>query len=80
MNRQWEYLGAVVDQEPIYFREVNLWKHMSKATGESVVLPDPKYLNQQNRMFVYHTNIAGEQVTFAAGEFSASVVGFYVAA
>ncbi len=77
--RQWKEIGVGFENEPIRFAGVNVWNHKWVPMDESVELPHPAHPTQIHKMFVYEIETAGRTITFAAGELSAGVWGFYAA-
>ena len=56
---------------------VDIFNYKWIRTGEKVVVLDPLY-NQEHEMTVYNVDIDNEIFTFATGEFSNGVYGFYI--
>jgi len=56
---------------------VNIFNYKWRSTGQSACVADPSY-NQNYELSVYEADIDGKVVTFAAGEFSNCVYGFYI--
>lgn len=54
----------------------NIFDYAWESTGKRVMVKDPLY-KQEQRFYVYNVNIDGEVHTFAAGEFSNCIWGFY---
>ena len=82
MQRSWQWLGSALEQQPVYYKGVNLWTCLgtSVALGETVELPDPQYPQQAGRrLSIRRCEINGETVLIAVGELTPSVYGFYVA-
>jgi len=77
----WTPVEAVAEWEPISVQGMNPWKHKWVAVEHfPVQLPHPLYPNQRHAMNVYEVSDGQRTVRFAAGELSANVWGFYVAA
>jgi hypothetical protein len=73
----WEFAGAVPDGQSFMIGGLDVWKHEWRDTRERVAVKDPHY--QQDFTFsVYEIGGAGEAVSFAAGEFSNCIWGFYI--
>ena len=80
-KKRWKTVGAIIEGEPIMVSGVNPWNHKwQEAGGQRVRLPHPSYPDQMHEMNVFEIETGGRVVTFAAGELSASVWGFYVPA
>lgn len=76
---QWDVVGVVFEGDEIAIGGLNPWEHKWQALGyEAVELAHPSYPRQRHRMFVYEIEHEETKVTFAAGELSANVWGFYV--
>ena len=57
---------------------VNPWEHdWTKFAKAPVELPHPSYPRQLHRFWLYRVTVGQRSVTFAAGELSANVWGFY---
>ena len=72
----WKFLKACYDGEDGVF-DINIFDYNWVPTGRCVEVLDPIY-NQKHTFKVYNIDIEEKQVTFAAGEFSNGVYGFYV--
>ena len=78
---EWKAVGVVAEGEPIEVGGVNPWSHSWTSLEQPAVeLPHPSYPNQRHRMSVYEVESVGRKITFAAGELSANIWGFYVSA
>lgn len=76
---RWKNIGIVVEGQAITVEGLNLWEHQWISTGaSSIELPHPCYPKQRHRMSVYQISNGNLSITFAAGELSANVWGFYV--
>jgi len=73
----WEFLGAVPDGEPFQIGGLDVWKHKWKDTSERVHVKDPHH-HQDFTFDVYEISGEGKTITFAAGEFSNCIWGFYI--
>jgi hypothetical protein len=75
----WKAIGVVAEGQSIHVGGINIWDHRwARKSDVPVKLPHPAHPHQQHRMFIYEVNAGGKRVTFAAGELSANVWGFYV--
>ena len=75
----WKNVGIVIDGQPILVNGLNPWQYEWHSTGRSDIdLPHPSYPDQLHHMSVYEISNGKKMVTFAAGELSANVWGFYV--
>jgi hypothetical protein len=73
---EWEYLGAAPGGQSFQIGGLEVWKHEWRDTRERAPVKDPLY--QQDFTFhVYEIGSPGAVVTFAAGEFSTCMWGFY---
>ena len=76
---EWKVVGVVIEGQPIEIEGLNPWRfqwHLIEKTP--VELPHPAYSSPNHKYFVYEVDNEGKKVTFAAGELSANVWGFYV--
>jgi hypothetical protein len=77
----WTPIGVVTEGQSISVQGVNPWKHeWVEIEHPPLELPHPSYPNQRHAMNVYEVSDGKRTVRFAAGELSANVRGFYVAA
>ncbi|RFZ84422.1 hypothetical protein DYU05_02025 [Mucilaginibacter terrenus] len=73
----WVYYRSVIDGEELRISGLNIWDHEWNNTRLWTTVKDPIY--QQDRTMNIYTITAGETtITFAAGEFSNLVWGFYL--
>jgi hypothetical protein len=81
MTSRWKVAGIAIEGERINIGGINPWNHEWTAAEEPAVeLPHPQHLNQLHQMNVYRVESGGRTITFAAGELSMNVWGFYVPA
>lgn len=76
-DREWEFAEAVADGESFRINGVDVWQQKWTDTGERVRVQDPHY-HQDFTFCVYEFAGANDVVTFAAGELSNCIWGFYV--
>jgi len=77
----WKAVGVVAEGQSIQVGDLNVWDHRwARKSDDPVELPHPAHPHQRHRMFIYEVSAGGKKVTFAAGELSANVWGFYVPA
>jgi hypothetical protein len=72
----WKFVKSGVEGECELFG-VNIFDYKWKNTNEKICVPDPLY-DQKHEMTVYTVDIDGKLFTFATGEFSNCVYGFYI--
>jgi len=77
IESEWEFAGAGPDGQSFVIGGLDVWKHKWKDTEERAHVKDPRY-RQDFKFHVYEIGSPGRVVTFAAGEFSNCVWGFYV--
>jgi hypothetical protein len=73
----WEFVSATPEGQPFRIGGLDVWEHGWKDTGERAQVKDPLY-HQDFTFHVYEISSRGRVVSFAAGEFSACMWGFYV--
>ena len=74
-SKTWQF--EVYGQEgDVKLFDKNIFDYAWESTGKRVMVKDPLY-KQEHRFYVYNVNIDGEVHTFAAGEFSNCIWGFY---
>lgn len=74
----WRAVGVVLDGDPIDVHGLNPWEHSWRDTGEHVAMRHPSWPTQVHRMPAYTMTEGTRTVTFAAGELSNQVWGFFV--
>ena len=74
----WRSGGIVLDGEPLDLEGINPWLHSWVDTGEIVWMRHPSYPTQLHDMPMYLIAAEGRYITFAAGELSNTVWGFYL--
>ena len=72
----WEFVKSGIEGKCELFG-VNIFNYKWENTGQKVEVLDPLH-NQIHIFTIYCANIGNNIVTFAAGEFSNCVYGFYV--
>lgn len=72
----WKFVKSGIEGDCELFG-VNIFDYRWKSTNQKVDVLDPIY-NQKHEMTIYNADIGSKVVTFAAGEFSNCVYGFYV--
>jgi len=72
----WKFIKSGVDGNCILFG-INIFDYEWENTGQRVEVIDPLY-SQKHILEIYNAKINSENVTFAAGEFSNGVYGFYI--
>lgn len=74
----WTFVHIGFEGDDVEVRGLNPWKHGWSSPGRSIIVAHPSYPSQRHRMSVHAIERADGVVTFAAGEFSNGVWGFYV--
>lgn len=75
----WKSCGIVFSNQPIDVDGVNPWPLKWIDTGRPQArLPHPAYPHQRHEMNIYQVKAGGRTITFAAGELSNGVWGFYL--
>jgi len=72
----WKFVKSGIEGDCELFG-VNIFDYSWENTNQKVSVLDPIY-NQEHELTIYKVNIGGKVVTFAAGEFSNNIYGFYV--
>lgn len=72
----WKYETVGVEGNITLFG-INIFEYPWESTGQSVVIHDPLY-GQAYRFSIYTVLVHYQKHTFAAGEFSNCIWGFYV--
>ena len=76
---KWKAIGVVIEGQEINIDGVNPWGlDWHKVENTPIRLPHPAYPSELHEMWVCRAESGGKTVTFAVGELSANVFGFYV--
>ena len=75
-QKTWQHEITGTEGNVILFG-VNIFEYNWQATGKRIKVKDPLY-NQEYIFPIYNVIIEEKEFTFAAGEFSNAVYGFYV--
>jgi hypothetical protein len=75
-TKSWQHVKTGIDGNCELFG-VNIFEYQWKSTGELITVKDPAY-QQEHIISVYEVKINDSIQTFAAGEFSNCVWGFYL--
>lgn len=74
---KWKFCGSCADGQKFEISGVNVWEHEWHNTKQSKAeVKDPKY-GQSFEFNVYTITHNSKTITFAAGEFSNCIWGFY---
>lgn len=77
-NKKWVFFGSCVDGQRFEIEGINVWKHEWNSLIEpNAQVKGPRY-GQSFEFPVYKIEHEGKLITFAAGEFSNCMWGFYV--
>jgi len=76
-DSDWEFLGAVPDGQSFTIGGLDVWKHDWCDTKERAHVKDPRY-QRDFTFYIWEIRGGDRVVTFAAGEFSNCMWGFYV--
>ncbi len=76
-STNWVAVGVVLDGDPIEIDGVNPWGCSWHDEGEMVTVRHPYHPTQEHRIPVYSMTQDGRTTTFAAGELSNQVWGFF---
>jgi hypothetical protein len=76
-DSEWEFVGAVADGQSFSINGVDVWRHKWNDTKDRVRVRDPHY-DQEFTFHVYRIAATDRAITFAAGEFSSCIWGFYI--
>jgi hypothetical protein len=75
---KWVEVGVVIEGRPVSIGGINPWDfNWQNVEHEPVELPHPAHPSQLHRMWVYQIRSGDKALTFAAGELSANMWGFY---
>lgn len=78
MPERWKFHCAGPEDTQLEIEGVRIWQHKwLRAAQEQVEVRDPHY-GQTYQFDIYEIHNGEKSIKFAAGEFSASVWGFYV--
>lgn len=78
VDQGWDVVSIGFELEPVEVGGINLWDVEWTGTGQKVTVAHPSYPMQRHQMPVYEAAGTDPLVTFAAGELSNGVWGFFV--
>jgi hypothetical protein len=79
IDEGWRFVSICLESEPVDLGDgLNPWEVDWISTAGRITVPHPQYPAARHRMDVWQVADADPPVTFAAGEFSNGVWGFYV--
>lgn len=78
VDSAWRFVSIGVEGGSVDIRGMNPWEHEWISTGGRVVVAHPSYPSQRHTMKTYELLRPQGPITFAAGEFSNGVWGFFV--
>ena len=74
----WKTIGVVTEGQPIRIGTLNVWDYdWHPAELAAIELPHPSHPSQLHRVSIYKITDGKSTETFAAGELSMNVWGFY---
>ncbi len=73
----WEFIGLSTDGQPFLIGSLDVWSHEWRDTTERASIKDPRHQHDYT-FWVYEMGNPDAAVTFAAGEFSMGMWGFYI--
>ncbi|WP_395741954.1 hypothetical protein [Prosthecobacter sp.] len=76
-RQDWKFLGSTSEGKAFQLGGLDVWKHEWRDTQERAYVKDPIY-HQDFTFHVYEISSTTQVVTFAAGEFSNCMWGFFV--
>lgn len=80
IDQSWICVVAVPEGTPAVINGLDVWQHQwLSLDGQRATVRDPRY-QQEFHFQIYNIIVGRKIVTFAAGEFSAGMWGFYVRA
>jgi hypothetical protein len=80
LSSGWQFVGIVLDSQPIKVCGINPWdfKWTLLADEKPVIVAHPSHPSQRHKMDRWEIKDGERTITFAAGEFSNAVWGFYI--
>ena len=73
----WRFVSIGLEGDAVDLGGINPWKASWAGTGQSIVVGHPSYPWQRHDLPVYTAEGPDGPVTFAAGEYSNGVWGFF---
>jgi hypothetical protein len=73
----WRFVAIGVEGEAVLLDGVDVWQAPWTGTGSKVTVPHPQYPEQRHGVDEYRVDTPSGLVTFAAGEYSNGVWGFF---
>jgi hypothetical protein len=81
LTEGWQFVGIVSEGEHIQVHGVDPWTAMPwTQTPGHITVAHPSYANERHTILTYLVDTPDGPVSFAAGEFSNGVWGFYARA
>jgi hypothetical protein len=75
----WKFVSIGFERAPVAIQGIDPWRHGRQwvSSHERIVVSHPSYPSERHTMIVYTFEVDGKTITFAAGEYSNGVWGFY---
>jgi hypothetical protein len=75
----WKFLSIGFERTPVLIQGIDPWRQERRwvSSHKTIVVSHPSYPSERHTMFVYTLEVEGKTITFAAGEYSNGVWGFY---
>jgi len=75
----WRHVSIGLEGTPVTIKGIDPWRHGRRwvSSHEKIVVSHPSYPSERHAMFLYTLEVGGKTITFAAGEYSNGVWGFY---
>jgi hypothetical protein len=80
VDKHWRFVNICFEGETTDVGGVNVWDAKWTPTDRRITVAHPSYPSQRHIMFTYEVAGSSPSITFAAGEFSNGVWGFYAPA
>jgi len=78
VSQGWRFVSIGFENDLVDVGGVNPWNVKWTGTDRRIIVAHPSYPTQRHTMNIYEVTGASPSITFAAGEFSNGVWGFYV--
>ncbi|WP_185148330.1 hypothetical protein [Riemerella anatipestifer] len=76
MKEVWQFKKTIVESEPYFIENLNIWDFNWKNTGEKIQIQDPLHKKKYD-FDVFEISSGNKIVRFSAGEFSNLIYGIY---
>ena len=78
VDEGWRFVSIGFEHQAVEVDGISLWDVTWNPTGRKITVAHPSYPSQRHHMPIYEAADTDSVITFAAGEFSNGVWGFFL--